>query len=156
MYLDQAKTRFSEIFRRTSFVPTSSSESEISEMEGRLNTSFPEAYREFLLWMGNGAGGFLGNFIFHTRSLYGIREDADELLEDELEKLSEDAIVIFGGSQGGYFKFIRASEGDNPPIHDFYEGDGFTWRQYPDLQSLVLDGIKWCVEHPEFLPNQKN
>lgn len=155
MCLDNAKSRFSEVFHGTSFVPNPVTENEILEFEKRLSISFPAAYKEFLLWMGNGAGDFITHFVFHLRSLLNIQEFAEELVQEHSEILPNDALVIFWGSQGYYFIFVQVDEGDDPPIHIYSEGDGFTWGLHNNLQNFILDCIKWYETHPEISSKQK-
>lgn len=151
MYLDTAKAKFSEVFQGTNFVPKPASEGEIQEMEQELHLTFPPAYREFLLWMGHGAGGFASHFIFNIHRLPRNQESARELIEDEGLILPDDEIVFCWGNQGYYFKFIQAHDGDNPKVHDYYEGEGFLWEHRPDLQNFILNCIKWYEERPELL-----
>ncbi|MBL1175764.1 hypothetical protein [Pantanalinema sp. GBBB05] len=64
---------------------------------------------------------------FQFGQIESIRESALELMQfnNFPEALPDDAIV-FTAHQGYVFGFIRASEGDNPPIHFYIEQGGWT------------------------------
>lgn len=149
MYLDDAKAQFEQLCQneRIPFEARPASEAEIQNAEQQLRIRFPIAYREFLLWMGNGGHHFLDHFVFSISRLPLNQIDARELVEDDTsETLPEDEIVLFWGNQGYYFKFICASDGDNPRVHEFYEGEEFTWNQFENIEALLLNGIEWYEE----------
>lgn len=97
---------------------------EITFLEKEIGYSFPLAYREFLQLMGKKAGDFLqGSDCFYQHLLL-LQKWALELLKENCfsGKLPEDAFVFFM-QQGYQFSFFRFSEGDNPPIYYYCEGD---------------------------------
>ena len=163
MYLDRAKERFLEFCQTVSkyhnpsspYIPVPSSEGEIKAMEKTLNLSFPAAYQEFLLWMGKGAGSFMDSYVCVLRTLPRNKEDAIELMEGDActDILPKDAIVFAWGNQGCYFSFIRASEGDNPPVHDYDEGKGITWNADPNLETFV---IRYIDDFQKYILKLKN
>jgi len=144
MYLDQVKTQLAE----AGFVPPSAIRpctwDEILALEQRLNLQLPAAYKEFLLWMGHGAGSlFRGSDVFYD-DLDGLKEAAIELLRENglTGYLPEDAFVFYM-HQGYQFDFLRTSEGDDPPLYHFGEGEGLTsWLQtYNHFSSFVVAAI---------------
>ncbi|MCY6490248.1 SMI1/KNR4 family protein [Leptolyngbya sp. GGD] len=152
VYLDEAKVKFAEVFQGTNCEAKPSTEAEIREMEKDLNLSFPAAYKEFLLWMGNGTRGFIGHFAYRTHSLPLNLEDAKALVEkDALVTLPDDSIIFCWGSQGDCFKFIQAFESENPRVHEYSEGDGIFWETHADLQSFLLECINGYERQPWLL-----
>lgn len=100
-------------------------EREIAQLEEKLATHFPPAYRAFLLSMGKGAGRlFMGTDIFfgHISELRNALNEAVAEARDGL-LLPADA-VVFMSHQGIVFMFFRTSEGDDPPVYRYCQGDG--------------------------------
>ncbi|MFP4007852.1 MAG: SMI1/KNR4 family protein [Spirulinaceae cyanobacterium] len=134
MYLDRFKSRFEELRKvfqgkRKTFQGKiiSCEESQIYSLEQRCNISLPKAYKEFLLWGGLSAGGFLrdSNFLYDSFSQFlEMREIAEELLieDDFIDLLPEDAFV-FDMHQGYIFLFFRTVDGDDPPVYGYKQGD---------------------------------
>lgn len=122
MYLDKAKKLFEEsnVVAPDSFKPCT--EEEVRALEERAGRPLPEVYKEFLLWMGHGAGGFLAGTHCLYEHLPDIQEGAVELLEENTfpEPLPDDAFV-FLMHQGYQFMFFRLSEGDDPPVYYYHE-----------------------------------
>lgn len=93
------------------------SEAEVVELEERLGVHFPQAYYEFLLWMGHNSSSVLERMLgyrvmFTTKSFERrfVAEKAPKV------KLPEDALAIaFDPSQ--MLWFIRPGEGDNPKVY---------------------------------------
>ncbi|MFP4346090.1 MAG: SMI1/KNR4 family protein [Anaerolineales bacterium] len=148
VYLAEVKERFSSL----DYPVSPCSEEEIAALESRLGFSLPVAYREFLAWMGRRAEGFMVGTDFYYAELWDAREYAVELLRenDAPEALPKDAVIILL-HQGYTFAFIRAGEGDDPPVYFYTESqndDRFTRvsPHYSDyLQSLLerhLDYVK--------------
>lgn len=54
------------------------------------------------------------------------------------ESLPEDAIVFLFDQLDDYFFYIRASEGDNPPVHMF-EAIGKEYRKIDNYSSNLED-----------------
>jgi hypothetical protein len=115
MYLDKAKKK-EEALHQVGFedlVPCT--EDEIAFLERWLKRPCPQAYREFLHWMGYWGGGlFVGSDFFYER-LMNMQEWARALLEEDHYpgELPEDAFVFFM-HQGYRFYFFRFSEGADP------------------------------------------
>lgn len=97
-------------------------EDEIERMEKYAGRKFPWAYRQFLSVMGKGAGKFMrGSDVFYDR-IDGLKDGANELLEEDgLPHLSDDCFV-FWMHQGYQIAFFKFDEGDDPTVYYFFEG----------------------------------
>ncbi len=132
-------------------------EEEITELEKQVGLKLPKAYREFLLWSGNGLGSFeIGSVFFYKDELVEIQEIAREIMDaDDLvgkpaspDKLPDDA-YIFWMHEGYMFTFFRTSEGDNPPVHFFREGENrIRWNYQEHFTDFLLtemnNHVKWA------------
>jgi hypothetical protein len=96
---------------------------EVSRLETQLANLLPEAYREFLLLMGHGAGDFLSGSDCFFQHLPHLQIWAKELLRENnfSEDLPKDAFVFYM-HQGYQFSFFRLTEGGNPPTYSYCEG----------------------------------
>jgi hypothetical protein len=155
VYLDKAKERFQvlESVRKTPVGAKSSPEEEIQQLQEKLGLKLPEAYKEFLLWAGSDGGPLYSDSCYLGAVMGCNREDAEEILREDQssEILPEDAIV-FTVHHGGYaFCFIRASEGNDPPVHYYYpvpDPNGVTpsqpqivWNYSSNLNDHCLKAI---------------
>jgi hypothetical protein len=97
--------------------------SQIEKMEKQYGILFPNAYREFLSLMGNGAGSYMqGSSVFYNE-IFLLREGVNELIkENNITPLPDDA-VIFWMHQGYQAAYFRSREGIDPPVYYFSEGD---------------------------------
>lgn len=127
MYLEGVKERFKELKLVSPHELVGCTYPEITELEKKLGFSLPEAYKEFLLWMGKSAGRVLQGSDCFFKHLPYLKEWAVELLEENNfpNTLPEDAFVFFM-HQGYQFSFFRLSEGDDPPTYFYCEGTNQT------------------------------
>lgn len=146
MYLDTVKARLKSlnVLRRQKVVPCT--EKEVRRLEESLGFSLPAAYREFLLWMGHGAGAFLRGTDCFYQCLPLLQGWATELLEENgnPEVLPEDAFV-FGMHQGYQFVFMRRLDGDDPPIYSYTEVTN-SYR-VANGQKIPVAGRQFVVSH---------
>jgi hypothetical protein len=99
-------------------------DAQIAEIQGTHNFKLPSSYIYFLKKLGVNAGDFyLGTDIFYPIVLE-LKEWAHELLKEHDIKsiLSEDSFV-FSMHQGYQFMYFNCSEGDDPPVYHYFEGD---------------------------------
>jgi hypothetical protein len=103
-------------------------EQEVLALEQLLGYSLPLAYRAMLLWIGHGAGQLMQDLDCFYEQLFGFQQRARQMLSEHDCHLSlpEDAFVFFL-SQDSCFSFIRASEGEDPPVYAYDS----TWRRTP-------------------------
>jgi hypothetical protein len=113
---------------------------EIEEVEANVGRTLPLAYREFLSKMGRGAGDFyVGTDLFYP-SLLGITEGARELVaEDRPGLVLPDDAIVFMMHQGYQFMFIRADEGEDPPVYYYMEQSGKFVKLAEQLTQFLLD-----------------
>lgn len=123
------------------------SEDEIKELEKEIGHSLPTLYRNFLLNVGHHAGLlFQGTDIFFG-SIKELTQEANELLEENYKSfnLPEDAFV-FSMHQGYGFNYFRFSEGKNPPVYPYIEGEGDSKLAWKSFSSFLLDEINATFE----------
>ena len=99
------------------------SENEIKEIEVKIGYSLPDAYRQYLLWMGKdykgifiGCDWFISDIIDNTELL------AELLIENQVNyKLAKHYLVFF--SHQGYMAawFDLPKESENPTVYFFTE-----------------------------------
>lgn len=145
MYLDDLQLKFQEQKLVSSEKVQPCTSDEVRDMEQILQNDFPQAYKEFLLWMGKGAGTFLqGTDCFYT-DLPKLKKWARELLAENNAsvELTEDAFVFFM-HQGYQFAFMLISEGDNPVVYYYNETqdpNAFT-PAYESYVAFLADQIE--------------
>ncbi|MGG6298063.1 SMI1/KNR4 family protein [Leptolyngbya sp. AN02str] len=148
MYLDKAKSRFQELeqINRDIYKNCPCSLEEVELLEHDLKLKLPGAYREFLLWCGNRCG-----FLDSDRYFWSdVKDSHREWLEEAMEILNlpmtlvpSDAIIFY--VNGGYiYAFIRASEGDNPPVHEFRNGQ-LLWNYVDSIEQFCLERIETAL-----------
>jgi hypothetical protein len=141
MYLKEAKIRAEKWQKEREDRPLvqPATEKEVKEVETQLGLLLPEAYKEFLLWTGNGGGIWAGHDFDWDR----VRSQNKRIALGAMEIagfapiLPEDAIVFLVYQGGDSFAFIRSSEGNNPPVHLFVE--------YGDRAEMILNYAS-CIE----------
>lgn len=152
MYLDKAKMKEVALHQAGFETLVPCTEDEIAVLEHWIKRPFPQAYREFLLWMGYWGGGlFVGSNCFYN-DLRDIQEWARALLEEDRYpgELPEDAFVFFM-HQGYQFYFFRFSEGEDPPIYYYLEDhekpeQSTVNRTYAHFSAFLEDAIDKGVE----------
>ncbi len=126
MYLDEVKRLFAEVNARTHVADAvhPCTEQQIAQLEQQYHLTLPAAYKEFLRWMGNGAGRFMAGDAAFYDALPQLRAFALEMLAENHvpQRLPDDAFV-FSMHEGYQFLFFRTSEGDNPPVYWYGEGE---------------------------------
>jgi SMI1-KNR4 cell-wall len=123
MYLDQFKAELPKLRIHNPERVIPCTEAEVAALEQTLAYPLPAAYREFLLWMGNGGGGFMdGQECWYHNIAFNQRE-AVLIMNSIGYPLPEHAFVFFM-HQGEQFSFFVLGEGDDPPIYDYHESMG--------------------------------
>lgn len=168
MYLDRARALFEQLntrikelrtpellqgdqfgtFRSRRCVPCSMGE--VHTLEERIGRSLPAAYKEFLLWAGKYAGGFLAGSDWEYGTLPDLQESARALLKEdkfwarlngiEMSLDLPDDAFVFLIHQGSSFYFFRFSEGEDPPVYEYLDGMNTT-----AFTSLNRHFSEWIV-----------
>jgi SMI1 / KNR4 family (SUKH-1) len=160
IYLEKVKARVDElhVLYPDKLVPCTAEE--VERLEHKIGRSLPEAYREFLLWMGHWTGGLWRGTNWLYEDLDAIQEDAVELMQRDAfpVTLPPDAFVFLMHAHY-QFAFFRTSEGDDPPVYMYVETDEeialkISDSHYSDfLLDLVESDEKMIEEierlHPE-------
>jgi len=127
-YIALTRTQLGQTDTIANQVARACTEDEIQVLEQETGCILPKAYKEFLAWMGHGAGPFMRHLNCFYPTLIQLQHvAADLLLADACkEVLPEDAFVFYM-LPDQHFAFFRTSEGDDPPVyaHRRY------WRRSP-------------------------
>lgn len=138
MFLSNAQKRLYEwgIVNANEIKPCSVEE--VRLLQKIVNINLPEAYQEFLLLMGHGAGClFEGSHIFYKDIIQIQKWAVDLLAENHFPvTLPNDAIVIMM-HQGYQFMFLCSSHGNNPPI--YYYNEAITDQDFVCLHTNLND-----------------
>lgn len=116
---------------------------EVQALSESVGVSLPSAYQEFLLAVGNGAGAFLEGEDVFISEIGNLKEEAVSLLDGNGDAftLPADAFV-FLMHQGYEFDYFIASEGDDPPVYQYVEGNGppvKVWNSFSDFLRESID-----------------
>jgi hypothetical protein len=151
MYLDKAKQKFSDFCQITHshYSLEGCSESDIKKWEETLKCKFPISYIEFLKWIGKDSGKFMDFYFFRLSNLDQNKIEALELMQEDgyEERLPEDAIVLAFGSQYSDFFFFCTSEGDNPPLHNYWQEEGIRWNFFSSIEDFIISYIDDLIRH---------
>jgi len=116
---------------------------EIVDLEKQLGIYLPEAYKEFLLWMGKNPDVFLLGSEVEYNSLIKIQGWANELLkEKELEPLPSNAFVFYM-HQGYQFSYFLLGQSEDPQVYFFDEGIT------KEVKSLDVPYSQWIATEAE-------
>lgn len=110
---------------------------EIESVEQFYNLALPQTYKQFLSLMGKGADGYLrGSSVFFDE-LFDLHEWGLKFLKQHNIEMPENAFV-FWMHQGYQAAFFKLSEGDDPPVYVFSEGNGHTTyiKDQPSLSAF--------------------
>ena len=132
------------------------SQHEVKELENAYKVNLPQQYREFLLAVGHKAGEWLqGIDIFYECLLrYNLTQEAQALLDETKNsgdfdlslsqwdfELPEDAFV-FCQLQGITFLYFIGTEGDDPPIYQYHQGNLAPKKQSETFSEFLESIIK--------------
>jgi hypothetical protein len=116
------------------------SELEVAALEARLGCKFPQAYREYLLWMGADDGGLLRGTDCFIGDVEANEQGLGRLLaENGLPPLPYRPVVFF--LHQGYIAcwFRMAGTAEDPEVLSFNEAEAGTGiRSLGHLLSLAL------------------
>jgi len=113
---------------------------EVAAVEADQGVPLPAIYRFFLLEMGQAYGLSLSGELFYFPEIIGIRRRCEEDVADfdTCFRLPSDAVVF--GSYESEYHYVRASEGDDPPVYHWDPGLDEAEVIYPSF-SAFLDAL---------------
>lgn len=124
----------------TEFTICGCSAKEIEDVESDVGQTLSLAYREFLAKMGCGAGNFFVGTDFLYPSVLGNTEAAHELVaEDKASLVLTEKAIAFAMHQGYQFMFIRADEGEDPPVYYYMEQSGEFVKKAEKFTQFLID-----------------
>lgn len=118
---------------------------EINMIESISGVKLPEAYKDFLLLMGRGAGDLMAGSSVFFDEIFDLDEGAKELLmENNVPELPENAYV-FWMHQGYQFAFFLAGNSQDPEVYYYCEGQSefeLTNLHFTDFLKLQAQSLK--------------
>jgi hypothetical protein len=115
------------------------SDEQIKEIESKLKVSLPPIYKKFLSVMGQKSGDFLRGSDFWYPELLTLRQGAESLLHDLSSSLKlPQSAFVFGMHQGYQFFYFDTSDGDDPPVYYYLEGDEEFSRKFDHYSEFLL------------------
>ena len=125
------------------------SKSNIKKLEESYGYHLPEIYKQFLSKMGRSAGKFFrGTDIFYTRQLIEFNNYLKETLDDDNSEfeLPENAFV-FAHHQGYIYFFFYVTEGDDPAVYGYKEGDLLPEKIDESFSQFLLSSLEEHLEN---------
>ena len=115
-------------------------EADIARREQALGVTFPRQYRELLRAVGLRHGQFaLGSNVFREN----LNEEADGMQgADDTEVSLPPGMVVFWMHQGYQFAAFTCDGSDDPPVHHFLEGRGWSKNHWPSLSAWFLGEVE--------------
>ncbi|MEM7005227.1 MAG: SMI1/KNR4 family protein [Pseudomonadota bacterium] len=141
-HLLKAKERYDRYLTKRYGQPVGVALQEIQRMEIRLGFKFPDAYKEYLLWMGeHRSGPFAGSDFFFT-DLPSYQTWLKGLFEENATPVPDNFFCFY--SHQGYivYWFDRSSSDSDPHCWGAGEtSDGFDVKPIGKFSRLVLGGV---------------
>lgn len=112
---------------------------DVALLERQAGGRLPQAYRDFLVAVGRGAGDFLRDVDIFYDSIADLNVEAADILNDweDGQLLLPDRAFVFSMRQGEQFMFFCVDGDDNPPIDFYYEGRGSFQRIASSIWAVV-------------------
>ncbi len=130
-YLAEARRLHEESIEPYKGPPIGATEAEVAALEHEIGFALPQAYRQYLLWMGKDRDGiFAGSEWFLCAHYY--EQDYIELVTElyglDLEKypLPKNFFLFFHHQAYEAAWFLLPKESEDPPVHYFNENDDKT------------------------------
>ena len=120
------------------------SKGEIRRIEEIYDFRLPEIYREFLLKMGRGAGDFYrGTDMFYGQEITEFNSYLREILEDDKSEFTLPGnAFVFAHHQGYIYYFFYVTEGENPAVYGYMEGDLLPRKIDESFSEFLLSSLK--------------
>ena len=125
------------------------SAADIARREQALGVTFPLQYRELLRAIGRRHGQFeLGSDLFRET----LNAEADGMGGENDEPVTlAPGTVVFWMHQGYQFAAFACDgdDDDDPPVHHFLEGRGWSMNHWPSLSAWFLGEVEWQRKYLE-------
>lgn len=120
---------------------------EIVDLEKELDIFLPEAYKEFLLWMGKNTGKFILGSEVEYKHLVKIQGWANELLKESGYPLLPHNAFVFHIHQGYQFSYFLLDGKDDPEVYFFDEviTKGVESLEKPYSSWLATEAEIYCM-----------
>jgi hypothetical protein len=151
MYLHNFKQRFNDLkylFLKSIISCTSE---EVQLIEKKLKISLPESYKEFLLWGGHKAGGFMKDYDCFFDDILEIQEAAQEVLAENQssQELPSNSFVFFFDYGYQFMFFVISNDNSDPPVYAYsqynaekHEKKEFFVLKYPSYSSFLMKTLE--------------
>lgn len=118
------------------------SDAQIRSIEEFYGVSLTGVYRQFLLLMGNGAGNYmLGSSVFYDE-IFMLGEGGEALIEENGLSVSPSDAFFFWMHQGYQAAYFKLSDGDDPPIYFYSEGEAVgDFAKESSLTNFFIDQL---------------
>ena len=117
------------------------SEKEIEQLEKHIGAKLPRTYHEFLALMGHNAGIFRSGTNYRYKDLFNLTKDTKEILMEGPFKLPDD-VFVFSSHQGYIFAYFRLSDGDDPSIYAYLEGELNPKKQAASFSDYLAKALE--------------
>ena len=119
---------------------------EIVDLEKHLGIYLPEAYKEFLLWMGKDPNIFLRGSEVEYEHLVKIQGWANEILQERGFQNLPDNAFVFYIHQGYQFCYFLLDSNEDPKVYFFDESitKGVESLEVPYSQWLTTEAEIHC------------
>jgi hypothetical protein len=129
--------------------PQGCTQAEVDNLEHALGYPLPEAYRQYLLWMGADHGGIFVGCDWHLRNVLANNKRLPELLaENRVNWQLPPHYVTFMTHQGyvaAYFGLPK--ESDDPPVYSYNEcGTELMVTKQGTFTEFLLQDMKGLTE----------
>ncbi|AVR97160.1 SMI1/KNR4 family protein [Pseudoduganella armeniaca] len=115
---------------------------DVMALSKHAGISFPSAYIEFLLAVGDGAGEFLRGVDVFLSAIRDLNEEAVNILIENAEGFTlPSGAFVFLMHQGYEFDYFVASEGSDPPVYQYVEGNGRPLRVWNSFSDFLRQSI---------------
>ncbi|MBI1362203.1 MAG: hypothetical protein GC155_18160 [Alphaproteobacteria bacterium] len=114
---------------------------EIARWESALGVRFPRQYRELLSAIGaRRAQFYVGTDLFRP----DLTEAAADMLDENDNPITlPSGTVVLSMHQGYQFDSLVCGGRDDPPVHHFLEGRGWTLDHWPSLTAWIVGAADW-------------
>lgn len=148
-YLNESKLFFDKFLSKKYKRPQGCKTSEILELEGVLGCKLPQAYKEYLLWMGKfSQGPFCGSNFFLKDILENKCSLQDLLKENNLHHKFQNDILVFFTHQGyiaAWFSLPVSSE--DPTVIYFSEGETNQPKEVCSFSEFLLGQLQTIYQY---------